>query len=117
MSTLGITTHPGSRDPRTFKPIINHTLDLVQRSFIVLLSAKSSDQTEDVSAVSSHDDVERHCRNGFERSGGARLLAGFDVRNITLPETGLLGDVDLRAARYLRIARIGCSPLSIAVQR
>jgi hypothetical protein len=51
--------------------------------------------------VSSHDDVERHSkggRNGFERSGGARLLAGFDVRNITLSETGLLGDVDLREA-------------------
>src|SRR5580704_14217827 len=64
-------------------------------------SAKSFDQTEDDSAVSSHDDVERHSkggRNGFERSGGARLLASFDVRNITLPETGLFGDVDLREA-------------------
>ena len=38
------------------------------------MSAKSPDQTEDDSAVSSHDDVERHSeggRNGFERSGGA----------------------------------------------
>jgi hypothetical protein len=46
--------------------------------------------------------VERYSKrgcNGFERGGGARLLASFDVRNITLTKTGLLfSHVDLREA-------------------
>jgi hypothetical protein len=51
--------------------------------------------------ASSHDDVERHSErgcNGFERAGGAPLPAGFDVGNIALAKTGLLGDVHLREA-------------------
>src|SRR5450631_2507238 len=50
------------------------------------------------SYMSSHNDIEWHAEcsgDGFQRTGGAGLLAGFDVGNITLAQTGPFGHFDL----------------------